>query len=237
MSRKNKPLVIKPIVILKEFCKPVKITLNNFETCKIVVEKIVSSDSDLDVPPVKRVFQTLETPKNRFSIGELRNLSKFEKTKVPAVKMVFQMSENPRLRFSESDPRILSMFENRKRNFWSTLDIPKIRFSMGELTNFSKLESVKRNFWSTFDITSLIFESKIARLNNNKSGMAKTKIIPRHEFSRVILMLASLSVQTPKETKGKISTIQLVDWGSSDQNRRASQIYVPWLKLFTEVVN
>ena len=68
MSRKNKPLVIKPIVILKEFCKPVKVTLHNFETCKIAVEITVSSDSDLGVLPVKRVFQTLETPTNRFSM-------------------------------------------------------------------------------------------------------------------------------------------------------------------------
>ena len=224
---------MKPMVTLNEFWKPVITILPNFETSKIDEYKIFSdsplSESSEGWPDglLKNQPQTFENAENRFSNGELRNVSIFENTKLNVcptfsngeLRNVFILKitkENVWPTFENTELRSVSILENTKVNVCPTFENAKLN---GELRNVHIVENTKLNVWptfenrelnvcpmfeivelnfcSTFKMTSLTFESKIARLNSKSNGMAKMRIIPRHEFSWVTLILVSFSVHTP----------------------------------------
>ena len=202
---------MKPMVILNEFWKPVITILPNFETSKIDEYKIFSdsplSESSEGWPDglLKNQPQTFENAENRFSNGELRNVfilkntklnvwPTFEKTELRNVSILENTKVNVCPKFENTklngELRNVHIVENTKLNVFPTFD-------NRELNVCPMFEIVELSFCSTFKMTSLTLESKIARLNSKSNGIAKMRIIPRHEFSWVTLILVSFSVHTP----------------------------------------
>ena len=193
---------------LNEFCKPVIITPPNFVTSKIDEYKIFSdfsSISESEVSPLglsKSMPQKYEKGDSRFSSGELRNVSMLENTRMNVWPTLETAELNVCTIFETAEVNVCPTFETAEVNVWPV-------FENTEVNVWPMFEIMELSFCSIFNTTSFIFESKIARLNSKSNGMAKTSMIPRHEFSWVILMLVSFSVNTPRNHK-KIYTEQSI---------------------------